>query len=181
MWRSSKTYKGLGQAIVLSSIACAALACAQEPQHPHVVEFNVPMPVKAVSADASSAQPPDKDKGEDFFAKNAIDGKANTRWSSIFEEPQWFIIDLGEKFNIDKLIISWESAFASSYKINLSEDRISWKEVFSTGTGRGGTETVTFPLSKARYIKIDLLKKNGDWGFSVWEMSVYGKRKLVLF
>jgi hypothetical protein len=145
------------------------------------VEFDVPLPVKSVSADASSTQPPDKDKEEDFFAKNAIDGKANTRWSSIFAEPQWLILDLGEEFNIDKLIISWESAFASSYKIGVSVDRTSWKEVFSTVSGRGGTETVTFPLTRARYIKIDLSQKNGDWGFSVWEISVFGKRKLVLF
>ena len=160
-------------------ITCAALANAQEPKH--VVRFEVPLPVKAECAEASSTQPPDKDKGEDFFANNSIDGKANTRWSSIFEEPQWLILDLGEEFNVDKLIISWESAFASSYKIGVSSDKLSWKEVFSTTAGRGGTETVTFPISRARYIKIDLLMKNGDWGFSVWEISVYGKRKLVLF
>lgn len=141
----------------------------------------MPLPVKTADAEASSTQPPDKDKGEDFLASNAIDGKADTRWSSIFEEPQWLILDLGEEFDIDKLIISWEPAFASSYKIGVSSDKLLWKEVFSTTAGRGGTETVTFPISRARYIKIDLSKKNGDWGFSVWEISVYGKRKLVLF
>lgn len=169
------------------SVACAGFAFAQtaaepsEAQQQHVIRFEIPLPVKAAGVEASSTQPPDKDKAEDFFAGNAIDGKANTRWSSIFEEPQWFILDLGEEFDVDKLIISWESAFASSYKIGVSSDRSAWKEVFSTTSGRGGTETVTFPISRARYIKIDLLSKNGDWGFSVWEISVYGKRKLVLF
>jgi beta-glucosidase len=147
----------------------------------HVIRFEVPLPVKAAGTEASSTQPPDKDKAEDFFASNAIDGKTNTRWSSIFEEPQWLMIDLGGEFNIDKLIITWESAFASSYKIDVSADRASWKEVFSTEAGRGGTETVTFPLTYARYIKMYMAKKNGDWGFSIWEISVYGKRKLVLF
>jgi len=163
-------------------VACAALACAQDaPSEQHAVRFDIPLPVRVEDADASSTQPPDKEKAEDFSTDNAIDGKANTRWSSTFEEPQWLMLDLGDEYDVDKLIISWESAFASSYRINISNDRISWKEVFSTASGRGGTETVTFPLSRARYVKIDLIKKNGEWGFSVWEISVFGKRKLVLF
>ncbi|MFA6356782.1 MAG: discoidin domain-containing protein, partial [Candidatus Omnitrophota bacterium] len=156
-------------------------APSDAPSEQYVVKFDIPLAVRAESADASSTLPPDKEKTEDLSANNAIDGKANTRWSSTFEEPQWLILDLGEGYNIDKLIISWESAFASSYKIDVSSDKTSWKEVFSTASGRGGTETVTFPLSWARYVRIDLIKKNGELGFSVREISIFGKRKLVLF
>ena len=156
-------------------------AFAAEERPPYVVAFDIPIPVKPAAAEASTFQPPDKDKGEDFFPKNAIDGKPNTRWSSAFEEPQWILLDLGEVYDIDKVIINWESAYAVSYKIETSADRTSWKEVYATDSGKGRTETVTFPLTKTRYIKVDCLKKAGEWGFSIWEVSVYGKRKLVLF
>ena len=173
------TKRRLGFLTVLCLIANAALAAEGEPFR--VVRFDVPLPIRQVAAEASSTQPPDKEKGEDFFTKNAIDGNLNTRWSSAFGEPQWLVVDLGEIYNVDKVIISWESAYAASYKIELSEDKIIWKEAYSTENGKGRVETITFPITKARYIKIGCAKKSGEWGFSIWEVSVYGKRKLVLF
>ena len=91
------------------------------------------------------------------------------------------MLDLGEAYNVDKVIVFWESAYAASYKIEISDDKANWKEIYATETGRGKVETITFPLSKIRYIRIDCIKKSGEWGFSIWEVSVYGKRKLVLF
>jgi hypothetical protein len=146
-----------------------------------VIRFDVPLPVKPAAAEASTTQPPDKEKGEDFFADNAVDGKLNTRWSSAFDEPQWILLDLGGNYNVDKLIMTWESAYAKSYKIEVSDDKNTWKEVYSTEAGRGGTETAVFTASPAKYIRLDCGKKSGEWGFSIWEIQVFGKRKLVLF
>lgn len=164
---------------VLCLIAAAALAAEGETLR--AVRFDIPLPIRPAAAEASTTQSPDKEKGEDFFTKNAIDGSLNTRWSSVFGEPQWLVVDLGGVYDVDKVIISWESAYAASYKIELSEDKVNWKEAYSTEKGRGRVETITFPIAKARYIKIDCIKKSGEWGFSIWEVSVYGKRKLVLF
>ena len=176
-----KTKKRLVFLSVLCLVANAALAAGEGSLR--AIKFDIPLSIKpaAVATEASSTQPPDKNKGEDFFTKNAIDGNLNTRWSSTFEEPQWLVVDLGDIYDVDKVIISWESAYAASYKIMLSEDRINWKDAYSTETGRGRVETITFPIAKTRYIKIDCIKKSGEWGFSIWEVSVYGKRKLVLF
>lgn len=77
--------------------------------------------------------------------------------------------------------MSWGPAYAASYKIGTSEDRINWKEAYSTDAGKGGTDTVALPLAKAKYIKIDCVKKGGGVGFSISEVSVYGKMELVLF
>jgi len=137
--------------------------------------------VKAVSADASSVMPPGKEKAEDLSAKNAIDGKVSTQWASDLGEPQNIMFDLGREIAVDKLIITWGSSHASSYNIEVSLNGSLWTGVFSTESGRGGTETVTFPLSKTRYIKLTLLKNDGAEGFRIREISVYGKKKLILF
>lgn len=165
--------------IFIALTACAAFACAQE--SPHMIVFDVPEMLKPADAEASSTRPTEKDKEEDFYAKNVIDKRSNTLWSSTFEEPQWLMLDLGGVSDVDKVVISWGPAYAVSYKIEVSAQEGSWKEVYATDSGRGRTETVTFPLARARYIKLDLLKKSGEGGFSLWEISVYGKRKLVLF
>ena len=160
-------------------VANAALAAGEEPLR--VIKFDLPLLIRPVDAEASSAQPPDKNKAEDFSPNNAIDAKLNTSWNSALDEPQWLVADLGETYDVDKVIISWGSAYAASYKIAMSEDKINWKEAYSTDTGRGGVETLIFPIAKARYIKIDCIKKSGESGFSIREVSVYGKRKIVLF
>ena len=159
------------------------------------IRFDIPLSVKPADVEASSALAADKEKEEDLSAKNAIDGKLNTRWSSASGEPQWLILDLDDTYNIDKVIVSWGQDYAVSYKIETSEDRINWKEVYSTEAGKGKTETVTIPLVKAKYIKIDCIRKGegqgpakagqgpakAGRGFSISEISVYGKKELMLF
>lgn len=145
------------------------------------VLYDVTTPLKPQSAEASSVQRSDAEKNETFYAKNAIDQDPGTRWSSNFNEPQWLIMDLGEVYDVDRVIIGWESAYAASYNIEVSTDKKSWTEVYSTQEGKGRTETVSFKPQKARYVKINCLKRKGQWGFSIWDIMVYGKKKLMLF
>lgn len=163
----------------MSALITAGYAAAQEGEK--TVFYEVQTPLKPRFADASSIQPPDKDKKEDFYAKNAIDEDPATRWSSNFNEPQWLMIDLGEVCEVDRVMIRWESAYAASYNIEVSTDKKTWTEAYSTQEGQGKTETLTFKPQKARYIKINCLKRKGQWGFSIWDVMIYGKKKLVLF
>ena len=42
-------------------------------------------------------------------AKNAVDGKDNTRWQAAEEdENEWWYVDLGETFDLDFIEINWE-------------------------------------------------------------------------
>lgn len=148
---------------------------------PKKISFEVPIPLKAQAAEASSTQMAAADKKEDFYPKNAIDGNPSTRWSSEFQEPQWLMLDLDSICDVNKVAIAWESAYAISYKIELSVDGEIWNGVYSTETGDGKIDIITFPLQEARYIKIGCLKRKTGWGFSIWDVTVYGKRKLVLF
>ena len=145
------------------------------------VFYDVRTPLKPRLAEASSAQAPGKEEKDDFYALNSIDENAATRWSSNFSEPQWLIIDLGKTCDVDKMTINWESAYATSYNIEVSRDKDNWAEVYSTQEGKGSTESITFKPQKTRYIKINCLKRKGQWGFSIWDVSVYEKKRLVLF
>lgn len=145
------------------------------------VFYDVRTPLKPRLAEASSTQAPDKEKKENFDALNAIDENPATRWSSNFSEPQWLMMDLGKTCDVDKMVITWESAYATSYNIEISRDRNNWTEVYSTQEGKGGAESIAFKPQKTRYIKINCLKRKGQWGFSIWDVSVYEKKRLVLF
>ncbi|BFH59764.1 discoidin domain-containing protein [Paenibacillus azoreducens] len=109
----------------------------------------------------------------------AVDGKGNTRWSSALQDDQWFYVDLGEKMDIDRVVIRWQTP-AESYKILVSDDAEHWKNVKENDgviMCKGGVETVDFPLLQARYVKFQGIKRapveGTYYGYSFYEFEVY--------
>lgn len=69
---------------------------------------------------------------------NAVDGNVTTRWASQFADPQWITIDLGQAYNINRVILNWELAYGKGYKIQVSNDTVNWMDVYTTTNGDGG-------------------------------------------
>lgn len=109
-------------------------------------------------------------------AMAVADGNLLTRWSSDYAEAeQWIVLDLGKEMTINQVVITWERAYATEYKILLSSDKENWQDVFTQANGKGGAEEANFAPTKCRYVKVLALKKvNEDWGVSIWEIEVYG-------
>ena len=109
-------------------------------------------------------------------AANAVDGKGNSRWESAHEDGQWIAVDLGESVEIYKLKISWEAAYASQYDILLSADGQSWTTAKSMTTS-GGTDVVMMGDQAARYVKVVGNKRATNYGISIYEIEVNGRRQ----
>ena len=103
----------------------------------------------------------------------AVDGDQNTRWSSAFADPQWLQVDLGAVDAVGQVVVTWESAFAKAYQIQLSTDGSAWTTAYSTTTGAGGTETLTV-TGNARYVRLYGTQRATGYGYSVFEFQVYG-------
>ena len=54
-------------------------------------------------------------------------------------------------------------------------DGKTWTIVKSVTNGKGGKETVLFDATKARYVKLKGVERGLPYGYSLWEMEVYGK------
>ncbi len=130
--------------------------------------------VKIKKAKASSFQTLDVPADIDFSAAMTVDGNNETRWSSEFEDPQWLSVELKKKRKIKAVKIKWEDACAKVYKIQVSEDGSSWKEVASINNGASGEEKIiSFKPVKAKYVRMYGEERNGQWGYSIWEIEVY--------
>lgn len=105
--------------------------------------------------------------------KDAVDGKANTRWSSAFSDPQWIAIDLGKATKISSVKLLWEAAYAKSYTIEISADGKTWKEVYKTDKGDGGVDEIKFATTTARWIRMTGTKRGTEFGYSLWEFKVF--------
>jgi hypothetical protein len=128
----------------------------------------------ADAAASSFDQTPDWAPAPDPMAP--VDGDMLTRWSSDYKEgDQWFQFDLGVTKTVSNVIIRWERAFATEYKILVSNNAQDWTEVYHETNSQGGMTEAFFSPVECRYVRILGLKRvNEDWGISIWEVEIYG-------
>jgi hypothetical protein len=112
---------------------------------------------------------------EDTNGKNAVDGNIYTRWESKHGiDPSWIELKLNKRTQICAIKIFWETASAKKYKIQVSNDRRSWKTVAKVTNGKKGEERiVVFDPVWARYVRIYCEKRTTQWGYSIWEIELY--------
>jgi hypothetical protein len=106
-------------------------------------------------------------------AEYAVDADEETRWSSDFSDPQWIMLDFGAAVPVGRIVLDWETAYGRSYSIESSVDKGSWKEVYRTDGGKGGTEQITFEPVTARYIRLTGRARGTPWGYSLYSFDVY--------
>jgi len=104
----------------------------------------------------------------------AFDGNATTRWSSAFFDPQWIYVDLGANYTVNRVKLTWQNSYAKAFKIQASNDAVTWVDIYSTATGSGGIQDLTVTPTTARYIRMYGTVRAFTWGYSLFEMEVYG-------
>ncbi|WP_329235965.1 discoidin domain-containing protein [Actinoallomurus sp. NBC_01490] len=103
----------------------------------------------------------------------ALDGRTNTRWSSLYTDDEWLQVDLGGAATVSGATLIWENAYATGYHIDVSDNGTSWSTIYSTTTGKGGTENLDLS-GKGRYIRFHGTKRATGYGYSLWEFQVFG-------
>ncbi|MEU8763861.1 discoidin domain-containing protein [Streptomyces sp. NPDC048659] len=109
-----------------------------------------------------------------FEPGRAVDGSGTTRWASAEgADPQWLRVDLGAPAALSRVRLDWEAAHASAYRIQGSLDGTTWTDLYTTTAGDGGTDDLTVS-GTARYVRVQGTKRATAYGYSLWEMKVYG-------
>ena len=104
--------------------------------------------------------------------KNAVDGNFSTRWSSAFSDPQYISVDLGAIQSLKDIMLYWETAFGKSYQVQLSDDNVTYKTIFTESNGDGGIDKIV-TSEQCRYVKIVCLQRGTEWGYSLFEIVVH--------
>jgi len=131
---------------------------------PAAVSFN-----RALSRPAVSSS----DFSSSFTAALAVDGDMSTRWSSQFSDPQWIYVDLGQRVAVDEVKLSWETAFAADYDIQVSDDASNWTTIRSVVDASGGIDDLAVN-GAGRYLRVFGKRRGTEWGYSLWGVEVYG-------
>ena len=111
-------------------------------------------------------------------ASKATDGDGTvSRWASSFANAtEWIYVDLGSNYNLNRVVLKWEAAFATQYKVQLSTDNVfTENETINTQTASdGGTDDLTVS-GTGRYLRILCTAKAlTPYGYSLYEIEAYG-------
>ncbi|GAA3206645.1 discoidin domain-containing protein [Actinocorallia longicatena] len=117
---------------------------------------------------ASSSQP------GPFSAAQAVDGDPATRWASDWSDAQWLQVDLGSTSKVRRIVLSWEAAYASGYKIQISSDALTWTDLATVADGDGGSDSLEVSGS-GRYVRLLGQARATPYGYSLFEFQVLGK------
>ncbi|SDP93019.1 discoidin domain-containing protein [Lentzea jiangxiensis] len=107
----------------------------------------------------------------------AFDRDPATRWATSptngWVDPGWISVDLGAPAQISKVVLQWDPAFATAYRLEVSDDNVNWRQIYSTTTGRGFKETLTVS-GTGRYVRMYGTARSNGYGYSLWEFQVHG-------
>ncbi|MCC8037963.1 MAG: discoidin domain-containing protein, partial [Bacteroidales bacterium] len=137
-----------------------------------IVEINLALGQEATAGSTSSG----------YDASALTDGNLTTRWQAAPGGEQWVMIELDNTYAVNRIVTTWEAAYATKYHIEVSIDGENWSTLVANsvaptaGAGNGQELTAAAP-GAARYVKLVADELVGDavtWGMSIFEIEVYG-------
>ena len=111
-------------------------------------------------------------------AKNVVDGNTGTRWESAYSDPQWIYVDLGASKTITEVRIDWQHAAAKDYRVDVSNDAVTWSAPIASKTGLPAIDhridDLTGLSATGRYVRVYGTARATQYGYSIWELQVFG-------
>lgn len=119
---------------------------------------------------------------------NPSNNPAGTRWGTNGDDgdPQYIVVDMYCEYHIKEIDIAWEAASARDYEVLVSEDGENYTKVahivgartdiiVETASWGNRCDKIVLPSQvEARYVKINGLKRCTNYGYSIWDIGVYG-------
>ncbi|MFK4083438.1 discoidin domain-containing protein [Kribbella sp. NPDC020789] len=110
-----------------------------------------------------------------FTGAKAVDGSGTTRWASAEGiDPQWLRIDLGTVATVRRIKLDWEAAYATKYRLEISDDGVTYSTVVAVDNGDGNTDDLSGFTARGRYLKFVGLTRGTPYGYSFWELQAFG-------
>ena len=111
-----------------------------------------------------------------YQPEEAFDGNLGSRYAAAsYESGVTLGVDLGKTYKVSSVAFKWENAYATEYNIQVSKDGKAYDTVKTMTADKA--ETIEVPLDEAveaRYVRIECVKNALNYGYSLWEMGVYG-------
>jgi chitinase len=140
----------------------------------NVCNGGTPVPQNLASNKTVVASSIEPNATTSVVAANVTDGNYATRWSSAFSDQQWVYVDLGANYDINRVKITWEAAYAAAYQVEVSTNTNDWTPVKSVTGNTTLVNDLTGLTGNGRYVRINCATRATVYGYSIFELEVYG-------
>lgn len=123
----------------------------------------------------------------------ANDGDPGTRWATdwmndVNKDSGWIYFDLGAQYSIDSVVITWETAGALHYAIQVANvtntDSLARQDTLATDApwttvaeiidgASGETRSIGFALTDAMQVRVRAYSRTTTFGYSIWDFHCY--------
>lgn len=150
------------------------------------VKNAVPAPTSCTGTNVALNKPATASSDDgNLLANRAVDGSSqagtsgaqDSRWSSMQGiDPQYLQVNLGTRYKINCVSINWEAAFAADYTIEVADAANGPFKAVQTITGNTSAGVKTHQLTnvEGQFVRVNGTKRATAWGYSIWELGVYG-------
>jgi hyaluronoglucosaminidase len=108
-----------------------------------------------------------------FPASAATDGDPRTRWSSRPEDGAWLQFALPRPARLGQVVLRWQDAYASAYRVQVSADGRSWRTAATVRDGKGGREAIRMDAKDTRFVRVQGDERATRFGYSLWSVEAY--------
>nr|WP_296071548.1 chitosanase [uncultured Actinoplanes sp.] len=118
----------------------------------------------------------------EFRPESATDAAADTRWASApGPGTEWLRIDLGAVRRVERIQLSWATAYAKAYRVQMSSDGSNFTDVYVTGSGNGGTDDLKRLGGNGRFVRVLATQRGSQkGGYSLRDVKAYGPASTLL-
>lgn len=124
-----------------------------------------------------------------FYATDGTTTRTSpdVRWSSVGpttdangvitkDEPQWLRVDLGQQYDLSRVVLYWENAYGKAYTIEVADDTLQARRLaYAETAGNGNTDDLTLKAgTSGRYVWMTGTVRGTPYGYSLYEIQVYG-------
>ncbi|MEU7060324.1 beta-N-acetylglucosaminidase domain-containing protein [Streptomyces sp. NPDC046197] len=108
-----------------------------------------------------------------FPASAAKDGDPDTRWSSPADDGAWWQVELARPVRLGRVVLHWQDAHASAYRIQVSPDGRRWRTAATVRDSRGGREDLRMDQRDVRHVRVQGDGRATRYGYSLWSVEAY--------
>ena len=112
--------------------------------------------------------------GAGYDAAKAVDGYASSRWVAGAAGTQWLWLDLGKAQEVSRVRLRWAGGYAKSYRVQVSGDGATWRDLYRTTGGDGGVDDLKKLGGSGRYLRVLATQQGSASAYSLYEVQAYG-------
>ena len=111
-----------------------------------------------------------------FSGAMVTDGDTSTAWHSRIGggEKQGIYVDLGQRYAISRVRVTWDSAYAAEYAIQTQVSTNVWQTIYKTTAGDGGVDDIRGLTGVGRFIRVFMIKRGTAAGnYGIKEIEIF--------